>query len=96
MKKDLAIIFGLFLFISALLVFGKNFSTGSFLRQIATPSGQVQPVKDKVTVTIKALTIDALVAQKQEERKVGLAKRDSLPLDSGMLFVFENSGKYAI
>lgn len=96
MKKDLAIIFGLFLLIAALLVFGKGFSTTGFLRRDATRAGEIQTTKGAVSLTVKTMTIEAQVAQKASQRKVGLAKRDLLPLSEGILFVFESPGKYGI
>ena len=96
MKKDLGIIFGLFLLIIVLLIFGRGFTTGVFLRPSATSGGQLQPTKGVVTITAKGLTIEVQVAQKPSERKVGLSKKDSLPLNAGMLFVFEEPGKYGI
>lgn len=93
MKKDLAIIFGLFLVIVGLLIFGQGVSTVGYL------SGKSQPAvktKSSVTVTAKTFSVEAEVADNPSERKKGLSKRDSLDLDKGMLFVFETPGPYAI
>ncbi len=99
MKKDLAIIAGLFLVIAILLVFGQGFTSVSFLSgglQIgqSTPSGST--VGSRVNVTVKGLTVDAEVAANSASRKKGLSKRDSIPFKQGMLFVFENPGQYGI
>lgn len=90
MKKDLAIIFGLFLLIAVLLVFGRSFASINY------PGVQNQPQtrKDTVLVTANSLTIDAKVVTSSQDRKKGLSKQDSLPLNQGMLFIFENKGPY--
>lgn len=95
MKKDLAIIFGLFFLIVALLVFGQGYTSVSFL-QGQGENGAVQKQKGKVTVGAGTLNIEATVARTVNERKKGLSKRDSLPLSEGMLFVFESKGAYGI
>ena len=100
MKKDLAVIVGLFLLIVVLLVFGKSFTSLNFVNQ-ATPSstqasGSAQARKSNglIPISVRTLNIDAYVASKASDRKKGLAKRDSLPLNGGMLFVFETKGPY--
>lgn len=94
MKKDLAIIFGLFLLIAFLLVFARNYTSGSFLLgPEATKSASVK--KGFTTVTIKDLKVDAKIAQKASDRKKGLSGQESLPLTQGLLFVFENNGLYS-
>ncbi|OGD96115.1 hypothetical protein A3B52_00190 [Candidatus Curtissbacteria bacterium RIFCSPLOWO2_01_FULL_41_28] len=90
MKKDLAIIFGLFLLIVVLLIFGKGFSTASYLGL----QNQTQQRKDSVSVSAKALIIQAKIVTSPGDRKKGLSGLDSLPLNQGMLFVFENKGTY--
>lgn len=95
MKKDLAIIFGLFILIVGLLVFGQGYTSVSFL-QGQGESGAVQKQKGKVTVSAGALNIEATVAGTASERKKGLSGRDSLPISQGMLFIFENKGMYSI
>lgn len=92
MKKDLAIIFGLFLLIVALMVFGKSYTSVSFLD--GAPKGASSVKKGFATVSVRDLKVDAKVASKASERKKGLSKQESLPLSSGMLFVFENGGLY--
>ena len=90
MKKDLAVIFGLFLLIAVLLIFGKGFSTISYLEFQRSP----QVEKDTIAVTAKTLPIEAKVVTSPGDRKKGLSGQNSLPLGQGMLFVFENKGLY--
>lgn len=93
MKKDLGIIFGLFLLIAVILVFGRQFSSIGYI------SGSPAPIDGKkkmVSLTVGGLAIDAEIARKPSERKKGLSKRDSLPLNQGMLFVFDKKGKWGI
>jgi len=92
-KKDLAIIFGLFLLIAVLLIFGKGVSTTSYLPQ---SQSQTQKGNELQLVSGKTLNIKVKVASKPDERKKGLSKQDSIPLDTGMFFVFENPGLYGI
>jgi len=94
MKKDLAIIFGLFLIIVVLLVFGRGLTTTSLLNPKTNSQSITQSKKGIVVVIIKTLNVDAEVADTAAKRKKGLSKRDSLPLNQGMLFVFEQSGMY--
>lgn len=94
MKKDLAIIFGLFLLIVALLAFGQGLSTVGFLKE----GGQTQTTtrqKGYTDVVIKTLNVSAKVASKPSDRKRGLSNLDSLPIGEGLLFVFEKPGSYA-
>lgn len=93
MKKDLAIIFGLFLLIVILLVFGRDYTSGSLLR--GQSQGQVQTQKKGFTpVVINDLAVDAKILSRASDRKKGLSGRESLPLTEGVLFAFENSGQY--
>ncbi len=92
-KKDLAIIFGLFLLIAILLIFGKGISTISYLPQ---NQSQTQKGNELPAISVKSLNIKAKVASKPDERKNGLSKQESMPLDEGMLFVFENPGLFGI
>lgn len=95
MKKDLAIIFGLFLLIAALLAFGRGLTSVGFTGGGSSNSQPADRQKDTVTVSAKTLLVEAKVAQKADERKKGLSKIESLPLNEGMLFVFESSAPYA-
>lgn len=93
MKKDLAIIFGLFLLIVILLVFARDYTSGSLLR--GQSQGQAQTQKKGVTtVTINDLTVDAKILSQTSDRKKGLSGKESLPLTGGVFFAFENSGSY--
>ncbi|OGD87644.1 hypothetical protein A2693_01685 [Candidatus Curtissbacteria bacterium RIFCSPHIGHO2_01_FULL_40_12] len=91
MKKDLAIIIGLFLLIVALLIFGKGFTTASLIGP-GNNQNQRTAQKNKVSLNAKSLSINATVVTAPGERKKGLSKLDLLPLTEGMLFVFEKSG----
>jgi hypothetical protein len=95
MKKDLSIIFGLFTLILFIVVFGKNFSSVSFGggHSLAPNS---KSTKESTKVVIRDYIIDAKVANTNKERQKGLSDRDSLPIGSGMLFVFDKSGVYPI
>lgn len=95
MKKDLAIIGGLFVLIVVLLIFGKGYvSTGFINTGPSNPQTVVR--KDVTTVKSKNLEINAKIANTASLRKKGLSKIDSLPLNQGMLFVFDNDDRYAI
>lgn len=96
MKKDLAIIFGLFLLVVGLIVFGQGYTSTSFLTEQPAQGQPVQKQKGRVNVSAGNLNIEATVARTPSDRKKGLSKRDSLPLSEGMLFVFENKGQYGI
>lgn len=97
MKKDLAIIFGLFLLVVIILIFGSGYSTATFFEtgQVPVPS-ESQSVKSGYTqVSVKDLKLDAKIVSKASDRKKGLSDTESLPLAQGMLFVFENTGTYS-
>lgn len=94
MKKDLAIIFGLFLLIVALLVFGQGYTSLSF--GSPTRNAPTSAVVKKMKVTINTLSVEADVAASTSQRRKGLSKKDSLPFGEGMIFVFENPGKFGI
>lgn len=96
MKKDLAIIFGLVFLVIVLLIFGQGFSTPGFLRSgsLSTPSAQLDT--GLVNLKIKTLDIQAQLSNTPADRKKGLSKYESFPLNRGMIFVFEEKGPYAI
>lgn len=96
MKKDLAIILGLFLIVAGLLVFGGSFSTASLFTGSPRPSANPQTQKRTTAVSIKGLKIDADIAKSADERKKGLSGRDGLEISRGMLFVFDSSSDWAI
>ncbi len=93
MKKDLAIIFGLFLLIVVLLIFGRGFATTSFVGS-GTGGDKTQLTRGDVRINVKTLSVDAEVAGNSKDRKRGLSERDSLPLTGGLLFVFEKAGRW--
>ena len=98
MKKDLSIIGGLFLAVVALIIFGNFFGTGGLLKGNAlNQASQTAAVaKDTTEIKIGALTIQTKIAATSNDRKAGLSKYESLPLNQGMLFVFDKPDTYAI
>lgn len=103
LKKDLAIVGGLFLIVAALLVFGREFtSIGTFgpTPQESTRAAQRQEVPQredgKINLTAGSLNILVKVADTRDKRQKGLADRDELPIGEGMLFVFEKSDSWGI
>ncbi len=97
MKKDLAIILGLFLLIAGLLVFGGAFSTANLFRGSNPPvTTTPQPQKKTTTVTIKNLKVDVDIARSADERRKGLSGKEGLEISRGMLFVFDSSDSWAI
>lgn len=102
MKKDLSIIGGLFLLIIFLLIFGNFFGTSGILRGTgfgAVPSSSKSATATKVSktstsVSIGNLNVEAKIAANSKDRQAGLSKVDSLPLNEGMLFVFDKSDSY--
>jgi len=95
MKKDLAIIAGLFLLIIFLIIFGGPFTSLGFITGKKNVLEQAQKIPD-VNVTIKSLSVKAKIADNDTLRKKGLSKMDSLPFDQGMLFVFDKPGTNGI
>ena len=96
MKKDLAFIGGLFLVLAALLIFGGGFTSLGIMRSggfgnSATKSAEQSGV---LRIKIKSLDVNAKIAASAADQKKGLGKRESLPLNEGMLFVFEKTGAY--
>src|SRR3989344_689004 len=98
MKKDLAIIAGLFVLVALLLVFGQGFTSVSFLsgNQASLVFPSKSAASENVNVTIGSLTVEAKTAINPQSRKRGLSKIDSIAFNQGMLFVFENPGQYGI
>lgn len=94
MKKDLAIIFGLFFVIVALLAFGRGLTSVGFIDNESQGQTNVRQ-SGVVSVTSKTMAVNAKVAAKADERKKGLSKIESMPLNEGMIFVFEEKGNYA-
>ena len=95
MKKDLAIIAGLFVLIVFLIVFGGPFSSLGFVGNQKSIFDQPQKAPD-VAITVGTLKVNAKVADNAALRKKGLSQIESIPFDQGMLFVFENPGNYSI
>lgn len=93
MKKDLAIIFGLFLLIVALLAFGQGLTSVGFVKDQSNQPAARQ--KGFTQVSIGTMNVAAKVASKASDRKKGLSNLESLPLGEGLLFVFETPGSYA-
>lgn len=50
--------------------------------------------KDQRTVTIGSIVIPVEIADTDEKRTKGLSERETLDIDSGMLFVFDNADRY--
>lgn len=96
MKKDIAVIGGLFLLIVFLLIFGRAYTSLVFLTESSGSAFSVSGGQKSTQVRIKDLNIDATLANNQNTRKKGLSKTESLQLNSGMLFVFERAGDWGI
>lgn len=97
MKKDLAIIGGLFLAVAFLVIFGRQFTSTQFINPAGPGESTKQAArKDTTSVVVKDLKIEAILADEADERKKGLSDRDGLPISQGMLFVFDKSDTYAI
>lgn len=93
MKKDLGIIGGLFLLVLLILIFGKGFSSSIFL---LSGGEATQSSKQTSTLSVKTLNINIEIADSLPERKKGLGERETLAINSGMLFIFDKSDKWAI
>ena len=98
MKKDLAIIGGLLLLVILILIFGGGLSSMSFIsnksKDATTLASSAANVKNDVNISIKDLSIKAKVASTDGQRGKGLSKIESLPFDEGVLFVFDQKGRY--
>lgn len=97
MKKDLGVIFGLFLVVMVLIIFGGSYSSTVFLEQNKQSFASNKEASSQATVssfvgvTSGSLSVQAEVAKTPDTKKKGLGGRESLDLDRGMLFVFESS-----
>lgn len=96
MKKDLAVVFGLFFVVIVLLIFARGYTSIGQFGLGSSSTSSAQPAGESVIVKSKTLSIEAKVADSASERKRGLANQESLPLGEGMLFVFQNEGTYGI
>ena len=66
-----------------------------FLINFALFAAEPLPKKDIATVCIKDTCIQAEVVSAFAEREKGLMFRESLAVDRGMLFIFEEEGLYS-
>ena len=60
-----------------------------------TASPTVEDDVERIGVRIDGLTVRAEMARTPEERGPGLGGRPSMPLDEGMLFIFESEGQHS-
>jgi hypothetical protein len=60
-----------------------------------TPVPSGASIKTTKKVCIKALCIDAEIADTDQARSIGLMNRESLADTEGMLFIFSSPGRYA-
>lgn len=92
MKKDLALIGGLFLLIAVLLIFGGRFTSVGFLkpksRETTSAASKVDQLK------IRNATFKIRVVSSAKDKSVGLSNRESLPMGEGILFVFSESAEH--
>lgn len=97
MKKDLAFIGGLFLVLVALLIFGAGFTTLGLVNRkgLENSSTKSSAPNGVWRIKIKTLDVNATVAASSEDQKKGLGKRESLPLNEGIIFVFDQLGSYS-
>ena len=98
MKKDVAIIGGLFVVVAALVIFGRGFTSSQFVGISPRPESTKSAAKQKgiTDITISDLNVSAEVADTVDKRKKGLSDREELAISSGLLFLFDKSGSYAI
>ena len=84
----------LILFLSALILVGcsdsSNGNDGASEPQATRPPGSPEFARGRVLIDTEgnSVLIDVDVAETDEQRAFGLMKRESLPDDEGMLFVF--------
>lgn len=94
MKKDLTVIGGLLLVVLGLLIFGGGFSSMGFVSQKGGQSTSSEISSGVVSVKSKNFKVNAEYALTEPQRTKGLSGRDSLLIGQGLLFVFEQKGKY--
>lgn len=94
MKKDLIIIGGLLLVVLGLLIFGGGFSSIGFVKQKSQLASSSSAVSNAVVIKIRNLVINSQVVSSETQRIKGLSGRDSLPINEGLLFVYDQKGKY--
>lgn len=90
MKKVL-ILYGLLVLAIAIFFFARG---SSFLNISLPGMGGNTTQTTNATTKIGDKTYKIIVAKSNEEKIKGLSERDSLPKDTGMLFVFEEKGEY--
>uniref|UniRef100_A0A7V4FF18 DUF192 domain-containing protein n=1 Tax=candidate division WOR-3 bacterium TaxID=2052148 RepID=A0A7V4FF18_UNCW3 len=61
---------------------------------VKAPKKEIIIEKEKKILLIKNETLYVEIANNPEERAIGLAFRKNLPLNEGMLFIFEKEGIY--
>ncbi len=59
------------------------------------PTLTVEDDIERIRVRIDGLTVRAEMARTPEERRLGLGGRPSMPLDEGMLFIFQSEGQHS-
>lgn len=96
MKKDIAVIGGLFLVIAILVIFGRAYTSLSFFSESSGSAFSLGSTGKFLQLRVKTLDINAQVANSQNLRKKGLSNKESLSLNSGMLFVFDKAGDWGI
>ena len=67
--------------------------TSDTASQTASPT--VEDDVERIEVRIDGLTVRAEMARTPEERGPGLGGRPSMPLDEGMLFIFQSEGQHS-
>ncbi len=97
MKKDLAFIGGLFLVLVALLIFGGGFTSLGLVNRkgLENSSTASSAPSGALRIKIQGLDINATIVSTNDDQKRGLGKKESLPLNEGMIFVFDQPGVYS-
>lgn len=76
-----------------LIIFGSLYYSTNQSTLPSIPGLPIVPVAQK-TATISDITINIEIADTKEKRNKGLGYRESLASDSGMLFLFQDTGKH--
>ncbi len=80
-----------------LLMFGGGFTSVSFVQNgLGGSSTKSAVVNVNPTLKVGDLTLNIISAASDKDQKKGLSGRDSLPINQGMLFVFNNDAPHAI
>lgn len=89
-KKIFLYLAGVALLIIAIGMF-KNYSDGEpLVGNITIPSQNTSPSTTYRKIKVAETDLSVVIADTQEERKIGLSETSSLSDDEGMLFVFES------